>query len=125
MTILPADPTDPKNKFSTIAEASWRWQGLHAKRVDGFAFTMPDTPANQEKLPQLTSQAPGVGDVAGVYSDPQGHRDGRRRSRQAAASAGLRVGLSDGPVLLDVVVDRLVPRRAWIVPNGVGADCRH
>ncbi len=37
------------------------WKGLHAKLVDGFTFTMPDTPENQEAFPQLQVQEPGVG----------------------------------------------------------------
>ena len=41
--------------------ASWLWKGLHAKLVDGFTFTMPDTPQNQKAFPQLRSQSPGVG----------------------------------------------------------------
>jgi len=40
---------------------SWLWKGLHAKPVDGFTFTMPDTPENQKVFPQLGSQSPGVG----------------------------------------------------------------
>ncbi|MEE9295150.1 MAG: IS4 family transposase [Phycisphaerae bacterium] len=43
------------------ADASWLWKGLHAKLVDGFTFTMPDTPENQAAFPQLHSQSPGVG----------------------------------------------------------------
>jgi len=43
------------------AETSWLWKGLHAKLVDGFTFTMPDTPENQAAFPQLQSQMPGVG----------------------------------------------------------------
>ena len=43
------------------ADDAWLWNGLHAKLVDGFTFTMPDTPANQEAFPPLASQAPGVG----------------------------------------------------------------
>jgi hypothetical protein len=43
------------------AEAAWLWKGRHAKLVDGFTFTMPDTPANQAAYPQPTSQQPGVG----------------------------------------------------------------
>ena len=39
----------------------WLWHGRHGKLVDGFTFTMPDTPANQQAFPQLTSQEPGVG----------------------------------------------------------------
>ena len=43
------------------ADSSWHWHGLHAKLIDGFTFTMPDTPANQEEFPQQKSQRPGVG----------------------------------------------------------------
>ena len=43
------------------ADNSWLWNGLHAKLVDGFTFTMPDTPANQEAFPQVAGQDPGVG----------------------------------------------------------------
>ena len=43
------------------AEKSWLWKGLHAKLVDGFTFTLPDTPENQAAFPQLQSQMPGVG----------------------------------------------------------------
>ena len=43
------------------ADAAWLWKGLHAKLVDGFTFTMPDTPENQEAFPQPASQDPGVG----------------------------------------------------------------
>ena len=32
-----------------------------AKLVDGFTFTMPDTPKNQAKYPQQKAQKPGVG----------------------------------------------------------------
>ncbi|MBU8871728.1 MAG: IS4 family transposase, partial [Gemmatimonadales bacterium] len=42
-------------------DPAWLWKGLHAKLVDGFTFTMPDTPANQEQFPQLKAQTPGVG----------------------------------------------------------------
>ena len=43
------------------AKPAWRWKGLRAKLVDGFTFTMPDTPANQAAYPQPRSQKPGVG----------------------------------------------------------------
>jgi putative transposase len=42
-------------------DPSWLWNDLHVKIVDGFAFTMPDTPANQERFPQHHRQKPGVG----------------------------------------------------------------
>lgn len=43
------------------AARSWLWKGLHAKLVDGFTFTLPDTPDNQEVFPQIGGQRPGVG----------------------------------------------------------------
>ena len=43
------------------ADERWLWKGRHAKLVDGFTFTMPDTPANQAAYPQHTAQKPGVG----------------------------------------------------------------
>ena len=42
-------------------EGAWLWKGRHAKLVDGFTFTMPDTPENQEAFPQIAEQPPGVG----------------------------------------------------------------
>ncbi len=43
------------------AAPSWLWKGHHAKLVDGFTFTMPDTPDNQAAFPQNPAQDPGVG----------------------------------------------------------------
>jgi putative transposase len=43
------------------APDEWLWKGRHAKLVDGFTFTMPDTPENQAAYPQLKSQKKGVG----------------------------------------------------------------
>ena len=43
------------------ADPSWLWHGLHAKLIDGFTFTMPDTPENQEEFPQQKNQRPGAG----------------------------------------------------------------
>ena len=43
------------------ARREWLWHGRHAKLVDGFTFTMPDTPENQDAFPQQTNQAPGIG----------------------------------------------------------------
>lgn len=48
-------------KLQQQADPSWLWHGLHAKLVDGFTFTMMDTPQNQEQFPQTSSQLPGVG----------------------------------------------------------------
>ena len=43
------------------APDAWLWKGRHAKLVDGFTFTMPDTPWNQRAYPQQKSQTAGVG----------------------------------------------------------------
>lgn len=43
------------------ADATWLWKGRHAKLVDGFTFTMPDTMDNQREYPQPTSQKEGIG----------------------------------------------------------------
>lgn len=39
----------------------WRWNGYRVKIVDGTTMQMADTPANQARFPQSTSQAPGLG----------------------------------------------------------------
>lgn len=43
------------------ADPSWLWHGRHAKLIDGFTFTMPDTPENQTAFPQQKNQRPGAG----------------------------------------------------------------
>ena len=48
-------------QLESDADESWLWNGLHAKLVDGFTFTMPDTLDNQEEFPQLRTQRPGAG----------------------------------------------------------------
>jgi putative transposase len=49
------------SQLEAEAPTSWLWKGLHAKLVDGFTFTMPDTPDNQEVFPQISGQRKGVG----------------------------------------------------------------
>jgi len=53
--------TGTAHQLETAAAPAWLWKGLHAKLVDGFTFTLPDTSANQQAFPQLRSQVPGVG----------------------------------------------------------------
>ena len=48
-------------QMETEAPTPWLWKGRHAKLVDGFTFTLPDTPANQQAFPQIGGQQPGVG----------------------------------------------------------------
>ncbi len=39
----------------------WRWQGHRVRIVDGTTVTLPDTPENQKRYPQLKAQKPGLG----------------------------------------------------------------
>lgn len=48
-------------KMSHASPDHWLWLGKRVKLVDGFTFTMPDTPDNQRAFPQSVSQAPGLG----------------------------------------------------------------
>lgn len=49
-------------ELEQAAEPSWLWKRRHhAKLIDGFTFTMPDTPQNQAVYPQQKAQQPGVG----------------------------------------------------------------
>lgn len=48
-------------ELERAADARWLWKGRHAKLIDGFTFTMPDTPANQAAYPHPRTQQPGVG----------------------------------------------------------------
>jgi hypothetical protein len=43
------------------ALTQWLWRGRSVKLVDGTGISMPDTPENQERYPQPSTQAPGVG----------------------------------------------------------------
>jgi hypothetical protein len=52
---------ESSHQLEEEAPDSWLWKGHHAKLVDGFTFTMPDTPENQQVFPQLRVQRPGVG----------------------------------------------------------------
>lgn len=47
--------------LSAQAQRPWRWRGRTVKLVDGTGISMPDTPENQARYPQPSSQAQGVG----------------------------------------------------------------
>jgi hypothetical protein len=47
--------------LSSKAPVCWRWRGRVVKLVDGTGISMPDTPDNQARYPQPSSQAAGVG----------------------------------------------------------------
>ena len=49
------------SEMEASAKDDWLWKGKHAKLIDGFTFTMPDTAANQAAYPQQQAQKPGVG----------------------------------------------------------------
>lgn len=50
------------DELEQAADARWLWKGQHhAKLIDGFTFTMPDTPKNQTQYPHPKTQTPGVG----------------------------------------------------------------
>lgn len=40
---------------------SWRWKNRRIKMIDGTTLSMPDTPENQERYPQSSSQKDGIG----------------------------------------------------------------
>lgn len=43
------------------ARRGWRWRGRTVKLVDGTSISMPDTPDNQARYPQPSTQSQGVG----------------------------------------------------------------
>jgi hypothetical protein len=47
--------------LSAQAPRGWRWRGRAVKLADGTGISMPDTPENQARYPQLSTQAEGVG----------------------------------------------------------------
>ncbi len=49
------------NELEAVANETWLWKSRHAKLIDGFTFTMSDTPENQAEYPQHKAQQPGVG----------------------------------------------------------------
>jgi hypothetical protein len=59
--VLRALAVQVAGKLEHRADPSWLWHGLHPKLVDGFTFTMPDTPENQRDFPQQVNQRPGAG----------------------------------------------------------------
>ena len=52
--------TVAQNSENEVDE-TWLFKGRHAKLVDGFTFTMPDTVKNQREYPQAKTQQPGIG----------------------------------------------------------------
>lgn len=61
LTALQRLVREASGQLEDQAADAWLWKGLHAKLVDGFTFTMPDTPENQAVFPQPHVQRPGLG----------------------------------------------------------------
>jgi hypothetical protein len=61
LTALQRLVRESAHQLEEQAPRGWLWKGLHVKLVDGFTFTMPDTPENQAQFPQIGAQRPGVG----------------------------------------------------------------
>jgi hypothetical protein len=61
LTVLQRLVRESGGQLEQEVERSWLWKGRHAKLVDGFTFTLPDTPENQAAFPQIAEQRPGVG----------------------------------------------------------------
>lgn len=49
------------SELEDAADESWLWKEMNPMLIDGFNFTMPDTPKNQAIYPQTKSQKPGIG----------------------------------------------------------------
>lgn len=61
LAALRALATEGAGQLERACPPDWLWHGLHPKLVDGFTFTMPDTPENQKAFPQQKNQKPGAG----------------------------------------------------------------
>ena len=53
--------TEVADELEQKADLTWLWKGRHAKLIDGFTFTMPDTPTNAAAFPHPRTQKKGVG----------------------------------------------------------------
>ena len=113
-------------ELEQAADESWLWKGkLHPKLIDGFTFTMPDTPENQARYPQPDTQRPGVGlpiaravaivscATAGVLDLAMGPYKGKRDGRDGLVEIDAEEPCRcrhrrDGSLLLFVHDDRAV-----------------
>ena len=53
--------TEIANDAEQQADEAWLWKRRHAKLIDGFTFTMPDTEKNQAEFPHPRTQKKSVG----------------------------------------------------------------
>lgn len=62
---LKAISCEVAEELEKAVDPGWLWKDTHhAKLGDGFTFTMPDTPANQQPYPQEDTQQPGSAAMA-------------------------------------------------------------
>ena len=61
LKLIEALAQETSNLAKRLLPQDWLWKGHRTLLVDGFVVNAPDTPENQEKYPQPTSQKPGLG----------------------------------------------------------------
>ena len=88
------------------SESGWRWRGRAVKLVDGTGISMPDTPDNQARYPQPSSQRRGVG-----FPHPLAHGTGGSRVGIAATRTQLQAHGANVDAV-DIVASRLGIREA-------------
>lgn len=65
--LLPKLARQTANTLAAKAGKDQRWHGRRVLAADGSAFSMPDTPRNQARFPQPSSQKAGCGFPVGVF----------------------------------------------------------
>jgi len=60
-TVLRRLAVETADELQRQADDDWLFKGRHAKLIDGFTFTMPDSPQSQREYPQNPAQNEGVG----------------------------------------------------------------
>ncbi len=65
--VLPRLAKRVADTLTAQAEAEQLWHGRRVLAADGSAFSMPDTPGNQERFPQPGNQKKGCGFPVGVF----------------------------------------------------------
>ena len=114
--------------LSEKALAPWLWRGRAVKLVDGTGISMPDTPENQERYPQPSTQAPGVGFplarlvmviclATGAALDMAVGPHSGKGSGELGLVRGLLAGFSPGDVML---ADALYCNY-WLITSLMGA----
>lgn len=91
--------------------AGWRWRGHRVMLVDGLVVNAPDTPENQKKYPQPSSQQPGLGFsqlricasmclTTGVVTDVQYGPVEGKKTGEATLFRGMFSSFKDGDIVV-------------------------